>query len=906
MASKTQPGEPAFLTDDLEMQFVDAEHFAQEVQSNLHKGRALVRCNRPLGLNENLQVQVRAPGTDRRLPVGARVVFAQSGVLGLQLTDLDPSRKERLAEMVEASHRPGRRTEEAPLPGDSEDLDSDGVGDLDSEFLQDDGSTVVQARPRSDTILSEAPGVEEAPGADPAPVAPDPAEQRPLPRRASSTQPGADGTDPGFSGEPTRVQASRTPATAHSPEADPVRQPPPRSASVLPTEGISLRDDGVLRVPDAGLLLAAYLCVLKTEQLVVTGRCSRDPGQSLTLRLQLPDGERSVASTLVRTSGDFVVLGFGDPTPFADLLSERKEELVPLLEGPGLLAGTQDLPAGPVLGPGGASKKTDDLAPPELPTLQRDRVRFSTRRDLRHELEQNVKNGGLFVQSSPLDLRTRKHLEVEVEGRVIGQGLAADVVFADGGRVGFSFVDPEGAYRSLSEGVARLDSGDLASSGGRGATVDLRGQGTAVPPEGRLHAPLSDGRLLDLVQHRVDDPSQLAETSLLQLFDHLVRHRCSGVLELQHEDGFRRLYMHEGDVAFIEARPFDEQTSLGRILVSQRRLSEASLRDALARSKGSSRLLGRMLVLLGIIKRGDLVAALREQTRRKMDAPFGWKSGRYRWSGWVEPPGDSDLVVTKGASVLARHIRSRFEALSQPQMEELFGRSGARVVEHFDLDAQASDLQLQPRELRFLELSVDGQRTLHDAVMGSPIGKLASLRVLALCLAMGAVRPRSGSRLKSADSRADKAARDELRDELEEVLQMMQGQNHFEVLGVHWSSHHRFYREAWDKARNRYDPKRPPQSRGSRAAKETAAQIIRRLDEAYEVLKEPSKRSSYRKELFDPTERQYAAEMLIKQGQVAQMQGRRVEALEALETAVELDPSQRNRSLLASAREGKA
>jgi hypothetical protein len=46
--------------------------------------------------------------------------------------------------------------------------------------------------------------------------------------------------------------------------------------------------------------------------------------------------------------------------------------------------------------------------------------------------------------------------------------------------------------------------------------------------------------------------------------------------------------------------------------------------------------------------------------------------------------------------------------------------------------------------------------------------------------------------------------------------------------------------------------------------------------------------------------------MLVKQGEVALMRSDRVGAIEALETAVELDPSTRNRQLLTAAREGKS
>ena len=45
--------------------------------------------------------------------------------------------------------------------------------------------------------------------------------------------------------------------------------------------------------------------------------------------------------------------------------------------------------------------------------------------------------------------------------------------------------------------------------------------------------------------------------------------------------------------------------------------------------------------------------------------------------------------------------------------------------------------------------------------------------------------------------------------------------------------------------------------------------------------------------------------MLIKQAEVLSMRGDRIGAIEAFETAVELAPTARNRTMLAQAREGR-
>jgi hypothetical protein len=141
--------------------------------------------------------------------------------------------------------------------------------------------------------------------------------------------------------------------------------------------------------------------------------------------------------------------------------------------------------------------------------------------------------------------------------------------------------------------------------------------------------------------------------------------------------------------------------------------------------------------------------------------------------------------------------------------------------------------------------------------------------------------------------------------QLNEQLQLLRQQNHFEVIGVHWSAHHRTFRAAYDKARSRFDLARPPLKDAGEEILELAREGLKSIETAYKTLTNEEQRLAYRKKLFDATERQYSADMLVKQGEVMLLRGDRVGAMEALETAVELAPSARNKELLARCREGK-
>ena len=259
---------------------------------------------------------------------------------------------------------------------------------------------------------------------------------------------------------------------------------------------------------------------------------------------------------------------------------------------------------------------------------------------------------------------------------------------------------------------------------------------------------------------------------------------------------------------------------------------------------------------------------------------------------------------------MARHIRVRLDHINATELEGLFGAGLGRTVIHAtDVDTIATSLQLLPRDLRFLELQVDGSRTVHDAVLGSALGRLASLRLVALGLSLGFVRyadqrGQTEHRSTRQVNRVSPALKN-LQKQLEEKRLLVQSQNHFERLGLHWSAHHRSYRAALDQTLQELDPAAPPLAAASDETKAVARRIRADLEASFKVLNDPEQRSKYRKKLFDPTEREYAADMLIKQGEVALMRGDRMQAIECLETAVELNATPRNRALLMSAREGR-
>jgi len=877
--------EPAYLDDAGTVSFRDADHFATEMDLNVLHGRALLRTRRTLAMNQSIQLRIRAPNDAGETWLTGRVVFVQNDLVGLQIGDLDAAKKAALQAMAAAAREP---------PGCT-------TPSVESAAHAPPGSASTEPAVSGAPAGSGRAGASRAepPGASP-PVALDAAAEGPT------------GTVDVRAAHAHAPSADLAPAEPReSPEA-----PAPFTPAQLAARWPRVGANGTADLRDEGVALALYLLALRCGRVVLDAEAA--PPDLDRIRFELRGRSATVPVRPIRLEGSVGLFEVEDPVGLADLLEDAAPVLAPMLEGVGLCA-TGDLatPNPETTSVPGAADRPEAPPPPTPPRLEGDVVEFAAPSDLERELKANIQNGGLFVESPPVPLRTRIDLRFRVRNTMLPQTLPADVVFADGGRVGFSFVDAAKAHAQLSEAVeaaSALASGASPSGDLRPGTttLDIRvGTDDVVPPfSGELTRALQNHELVDLAQRRIRDPAELTRTSTLQLFDYIVRSEWTGVLRLRSTDGAERnVHLYRGDVAFVVATPFEEHTSLGRILVAQRKVNETQLREALDRSKGSHRLLGRMLVLLGVLKRRDLTSALREQTRAKMESAFSWSSGRFDWGPWVEPPGEADLVVTKGLTVLERHLRNRFETMAFGDLESILESSLDQTVVPTDMDVLATSLRLGPRELRFIELQLDGTRTIHDAVTGSPLGRLGSLRLIAVGLALGVLRlsaadaKRPPSTPASSPSHTPRKPHDELREQLRERLREIRAGSHFDTLRVHWSSHHREYRKAWEVVRGEVDLTKPPLADAPEDVRWLAREVIREIDAARDVLESKEQRIAYRKQMFDKTERQYAAEMLLKQGEIALLRGDRTAALESLETAAELSPNPKTLELLRNARE---
>jgi len=124
-------------------------------------------------------------------------------------------------------------------------------------------------------------------------------------------------------------------------------------------------------------------------------------------------------------------------------------------------------------------------------------------------------------------------------------------------------------------------------------------------------------------------------------------------------------------------------------------------------------------------------------------------------------------------------------------------------------------------------------------------------------------------------------------EELRILAERLRLADHFEALGLHYTSPP----GAVDRAHERMQREYGPGSRAAARSAKLAGDIWQRAQQAYSVIKTAGGRKQYRKERFPNVRMDYAAQIVCAQSQLAEMRGELELAVGLMEAAVELSPT---------------
>lgn len=195
---------------------------------------------------------------------------------------------------------------------------------------------------------------------------------------------------------------------------------------------------------------------------------------------------------------------------------------------------------------------------------------------------------------------------------------------------------------------------------------------TAIAPEPEAHAAkekLADSAAEEEVTH-VEQASRtvssfqsikgtFAQKAFPEVLAEIHQWKATGALLLRREKVKKIVYFRDGFPESIKSNLLSE--CLGRIMVSEKMISEAECEQSLAKMKASGRQQGTVLIEMGCISPHNLGYALRLQLQRKLFDVFRWEDGDYQFNPKVTPPPDPVSLDMSAAAVIAEGVKRSWD-----------------------------------------------------------------------------------------------------------------------------------------------------------------------------------------------------------------------------------------------------
>ncbi len=263
--------------------------------------------------------------------------------------------------------------------------------------------------------------------------------------------------------------------------------------------------------------------------------------------------------------------------------------------------------------------------------------------------------------------------------------------------------------------------------------------------------------------------------------------------------------------------------------------------------------------------------------RARAHRVFAWRDGDYSF----EP--STDIVPSTArkrepmATFVVAGLRPMLRSLADADVSlALANRVGQSPVVPSEKQPRVDRLGLTETEQRLVLHQFDGTRSLAEMFDGNPLGRQTLARLLLVLEVFGAVEWRQPKPPVGEDPR----------DVLSRRLERMRDQNHFDVIGVHWSVNPGEINVAWEKYKETYGPG----STYAKTAPNECRAILERGAVAYTVLSSDGARLKYRKDTFPEIDSDLLAPLLASRANALAMKGEMVEAKDMQRLLGEVSP----------------
>ena len=387
---------------------------------------------------------------------------------------------------------------------------------------------------------------------------------------------------------------------------------------------------------------------------------------------------------------------------------------------------------------------------------------------------------------------------------------------------------------------------------------------------------------------RVPDPRRADLIGKLQrpqavvdLLSQLSLGRVTGTLVIAHIGIRITVRFYEGRVGYMTEDPKRPEHRLSSMLLSQGIITPSEKEDILAYARNQSVSFFRALVDLDILSPEQALDSVVEQLRRRLLSLLDIEDGKYAFFRGSVGSG-SGLALSPVAAI----FDILFDDLSHRPVADMKAAEAKflnRYVCRGEGRIDVSELDLAGSTLQLWEQSLSGRLRLSELYEESPIGGKRKTHGAIFALhKLGYIRFQTelGNEHRWAEFKV----------ELQDRIGTVRGANYFELLDLHWSAIDTEVLAAHQKLREKYNWRRlyPNVPRDIRLLSED---LVNRLDEARAHLATRRQRQAYRSRFQKPEQIEFAADLLLRQGNAAVFRGAHREAAERYAHALELSPN---------------
>jgi hypothetical protein len=287
---------------------------------------------------------------------------------------------------------------------------------------------------------------------------------------------------------------------------------------------------------------------------------------------------------------------------------------------------------------------------------------------------------------------------------------------------------------------------------------------------------------------------------------------------------------------------------------------------------GSLRLTGAGKALVIAIQDG--VAYLRKSDQAELLQAIKWTDGAYSFEPHRPTLGPS--LQKTGLVGLAIEVLKTFgRTVPEAELRRLLAPRLERTPR---LRLEAKDrigrLKLTGGEVRLIESAMDGTRTGAELITRGGVGPQTVLLLFAILSAFDYLEWRVAAEVQKAS----------LADEVNRRAAALHVQNHFDVLGVHWSAKTAELETAYDRVRSEFGPA----TRAFAAAPVACKSILERAETAFRALYDDRARIAYRRSVIPDLDLEAVTDLLTGTAESLEMRGAKDEAQKTRTTIQEI------------------